>query len=98
MRSPAVAPPAGIQTCAPFLGIAASLLGRGLNLLGEQIVLCPYHRDLLTEELLDSLEIERARLVYQADGLAGRSGPGGTADAVQVVLRILRQVPVDRRG
>ena len=38
---------------------------------------------------------ERARLVDQADGLSLRAGPGGAADAVDIVLGVLREVVVD---
>ena len=41
---------------------------------------------------------ERARLVDQADRLARRARPRGAADAVDVVLGVLRQVPVDDVG
>jgi hypothetical protein len=41
---------------APFVGVPAALLGGGLDLLQEQIVVGPFDRNLLADELLDGLE------------------------------------------
>src|SRR6266542_4942561 len=93
----AVAPgtASGRQALALLLRVAAPLLARGLDLGQVQLVVGPLNADLLADELLDGLEQERARLVGQADGLAGGAGTRRAADAVDVVLGILRQVPVD---
>ena len=48
--------------------------------------------------LLDGLQIQGAILIGQGDGLAFRSGPGGAADTVDVVLAILGQVVIDDMG
>ena len=80
---------------APLLGVAPALLGRRLDLLHEQVVVGPFDRDLLADEFLDRLERERARLVHEADRLAARPRARRPADAVHVVLGVLRQVPVD---
>src|SRR5712692_10288607 len=97
-RAPAAVasrPTPSSHALALLLGIAAPLLAGGLDLGQVELVAGPLHADLLADELLDGLEEERARLVGQADRLAGRARPRGAADAVDVVLGDLGQVPVD---
>src|SRR5215472_3052839 len=96
-RAAAVPPrsAAGGHALAFFLGVAPPLLAGGLDLGEVEIVVGPLHADLLADELLDGLEQERARLVGESDGLAGGAGAGRTPDAMDVVLDVLRQVPVD---
>src|SRR5262245_13897037 len=76
--------PARRHALAAFLGEAPALLAGGLDLGQVVLVARPLHADLLTDELLDRLDVERARLVGQADRLARGARPGGTADAVHV--------------
>src|SRR6185503_2698061 len=95
-RAPRCAPAATPRghALALLLRVAAPLLARRLDLGEVEVVLGPVHLDLLGDELLDGLERERARLVHQADRLARRAGPRGAPDAVHIVLRILRKIPV----
>src|SRR5512144_3454867 len=87
-------PAARRHALAPLLGIAPALLAGGLDLGQVQLIARPLHTDLLADELLDRLDVQRARLVGEADGLARRAGARGPTDAVHVVLGILRQIPV----
>src|SRR5215831_20480202 len=98
--APAAARPpgAGRHARALLVGVAPALLARGLDLRQEGLVFRPLHGDLLADELLDGLDLERARLVGQADGLASGSRTRRAPDAVHVVLGILRHVPVDHVG
>src|SRR5262249_12906734 len=80
---------------APLLREAAALLAARFDLGQVQIVLGPVDLDLLADELLDGLDAERARLVDQADGLARGTRARRAPDPVDVVLRVLRQIPVD---
>src|SRR3990172_4881746 len=86
---------AGRHPLALLLRVAAPLLAGGLDLGQVPLVLGPLDPDLLPDELLDGLELERPRLVGEADGLARRARARRAADAVDVVLGVLRQVPVD---
>src|SRR5215831_16171883 len=81
-----------------LVGVASALLARGLDLRQEGLVLRPLHGDLLADELLDGLDLERPCLVGQADGLAGGARARRASDAVHVVLGVLRHVPVDHVG
>src|SRR5439155_25126136 len=76
------------QALPALLCVAPALLAGGLDLGQEPLVFRPLDGDLLVDELLDRLERERARLVGEADGLAGGAGAGGAADAVHVVLGV----------
>ena len=46
-------------------------------------------------EALDTLDVHAFRVVHQRDGQTVTAGATGTADAVYVVFRELRQVVVD---
>ena len=83
------------ETRAALLGIAAALLGGRLDLLQKQIVVGPLDRNLLTDELLDRLERQGARLVDETDRLAARARAGGAADAVHVCLLYTSPSPRD---
>src|SRR3989304_9663056 len=99
--APVLAPPALApavargQARAALLRVAAPLLRGRLDLGQEEVVVGPPDGDLLADELLDRLEAERARLVHQGDRLAARAGARRAPDAGDVVLRVLRQGPVD---
>src|SRR6266511_1692126 len=100
---PAAAPGAGPwaprrHARALLIGVAPALLAGGLDLGQEPVVLGPLDADLLADELLDRLERQRARFIGEADGLAGGARARGAADAVDVVLGVLGQVPVDDVG
>src|SRR5262249_50399198 len=86
---------ARLEPCAPLFRKSPALVGRGLDLVEIEIVLRPLHRDLLTDVLLDRLQIERTRFVNERDGLAARTRAGGAPDAMNVVFGVLRHVPVD---
>src|SRR4029453_10567617 len=98
---PAPAPPPAAATAPPgtraarghalplLLRVAPALLAGGLDLGQIEIVRGPLHRDLLADELLDGLEVERPRLVHEAERLAGRPRPRGAPDAVDIVLGVL---------
>src|SRR5204863_6027078 len=89
----ALAAVTGVEPRAALVGVATTLLGRRHHLRHEQVVLRPFDRDLLPDELLDGLDAQGTRLVHEADGLAARPGPGRAPDAVDVVLGIIGQVP-----
>src|SRR5262245_44353761 len=91
----ATLPTAGRHALPLLLGVAPALLAGRLDLRQVQVVVGPLDADLLTDELLDRLQEERARLVGQADGFAGGAGARGAPDPVHVVLDVLGQVPVD---
>src|SRR5262245_48903416 len=74
-----------VEPRAALLGEPPTLLDRRLDLGHEQIILRPLDGDLLADELLDRLEIERARLVDEADGAPGRARARRASDAVHVV-------------
>src|SRR5262249_6947050 len=84
-----------LEPRATLLREAPPLVRRWVDLGHEHVVLGPLDGNLLTDELLDCLQIQRARLVHQADGAAGGAGARRATDAVHVILGILRQVPVD---
>src|SRR5438309_10462658 len=90
-----ITPTPRIEPRAPLVGVAAPLFRGRLDLRQVEIVLRPLDRNLLADELLDGLEIQRARFVDERVGHAGRAGTRGAADAVVVILGVLRQVPVD---
>src|SRR5215475_1080103 len=98
--APAAARPpgAGRHARALLVGVAPALLARGLDLRQEGLVLRPLHGNLLADELLDGLDLERPCLVGQADGLARGARARRASDAVHVVLGVLRHVPVDHVG
>src|SRR5262245_23252377 len=77
----------GVEARAALLRVPAPLLGGRPDLRQDQVVLRPLDRDLLADELLDPLEVERAGLVHEGDRLAARSRPRRAADAVDVVFR-----------
>src|SRR5215471_13464347 len=81
--APAAAQPpgAGRHARALLVGVAPALLARGLDLRQEGLVLRPLHRNLLSDELLDGLDLERPCLVGQADGLAGSTRARRASDA-----------------
>src|SRR6185369_14101322 len=79
-----------IETRSSLVGIAPALLGARPDLREIEIVLGPRDRNLLADELLDGLQVERARLVDQRDGLAAGARARGAPDAMDVVLRVLR--------
>src|SRR5262245_15124120 len=91
----AVPSPACRHSLAALLRELPALLAGRLDLRQVEIVLRPLDLDLLADELLDRFDAEGARLVHEADRLAGRTGPRGAADPMDVVLRVLGQVPVD---
>src|SRR5262249_34697893 len=91
-------PGAGRHARALLVGIAPALFARGLALRSEGFVLRPLHGNLLADELLDGLDLERPCLVGQADGLARGARARRASDAVHVVLGVLRHVPVDHVG
>src|SRR5207244_3316570 len=64
-----------LEARAPLFRVTAALLRGRLDLGHDQVVLRPLHRDLLADELLDALEVQRAGLVHQRDGLAAGAGP-----------------------
>src|SRR6266436_5801137 len=86
---------AGGHTLALLLRVAAALLARRLDLRQVEVIVGPLDADLLADELLDGLEQERARLVGEADGLAGGAGARRPPDPMNVVLDVLGQIPVD---
>src|SRR6185369_5187362 len=83
------------EPCTPLVGVASAFFRGRLDLLHEDVVVSPFARDLLADELLDRFEGQGARLIDQADRLAARAGARGAADPVHVVFGVLRQVPVD---
>src|SRR2546428_1479850 len=89
---------ARIEPGASFFSVLASLFGRRLDLRNVEIVLGPVDGDLLPDELLDRLDVERAGLVDETDRLATGAGARGAADPVHVILGVLRQIPVDDVG
>src|SRR5262245_66374826 len=96
---------ATVVTSATRLGARATLLGEAPALLRarpdlrqDEVVLGPLDEDLLPDELLDRLEVQRAGLVHERDRRAAGAGAGGATDAVDVVLRLLGEVPVDDVG
>src|SRR5215470_1314855 len=93
-----VTAPACLEARTPLLGVASALLGGRLDLGHDQVVLRPLDEDLLADELLDRLEVQRASLVHERDRLTAGAGSGRAADAMDVVLRILGQIPVDDVG
>jgi hypothetical protein len=90
-----VTAPAGLEASAPLLGVAPALLGGRLDLGHDQVVLRPLHEDLLADELLDRLEVQSALASSTRRWPCRRAGPGRAADAMDVVLRVLGQIPVD---
>src|SRR5262245_37615284 len=93
-----VTTPAGLEARPPLLGVAPALLGGRLDLRHDEVVFRPLDEDLLPDELLDRLEVQGAGLVHERDGLAAGAGPGRAPDAMDVVLGILGQIPVDDVG
>src|SRR5262245_50780574 len=93
-----IPPAARLEACTALLGEAPALLGARLDLRQDQVVLRPLDENLLPDELLDRLEVQRARLVDERDGLATGAGPSRATDAVDVVLGVLGEVPVDDVG
>src|SRR5262249_8721863 len=91
----ATAVAAGREPLALFFRVPSPLFAGRLDLLEVEVIVGPLHRDLLADELLDSLVQERTRFVGEADRRAGRAGARSPTDTVDVVLRVLRQVPVD---
>src|SRR2546428_462742 len=65
-----------LEPRAALLGEPAALFGGRLDLGHEEVVVRPLHGDLLTDELLDRLEVERARLVHEGERLAARARAG----------------------
>src|SRR5262252_5350337 len=86
---------AGRHALPSFLCVPPALLARRLDLRQVELITGPLDANLLADELLDGLEQERARLVREADGLAGGAGTRRAADPMDVVLHVLRQIPVD---
>ena len=66
--------------------------------LGEELFGCEADRDLIADVLVDRVEGVDIVVAGQGEGLALGADPGGAADAVDVVLGVLRQIEVDDVG
>src|SRR5262245_61337023 len=86
---------AGRYALPSLLRVPPALLARRLDLSQVELVTGPLDTDLLSDELLDGLEQQRAGLVREADGFAGGAGARRAADPVDVILDVLGQIPVD---
>ncbi len=64
----------------------------------KQLIFGPFHRDLFLDVFVYVLDVEGPVFVGQGDSFALGPGPGGTADAVNIVFRVLGQVIVDYMG
>src|SRR5213593_2334604 len=90
-------PPPG-QPAPTLLGVTPALFGGGHDLVHEGIVVGPLDGNLLADELLDGFDPQRARLIHHADRLAAGAGARRAADAVDVILGVVGQVPVHDVG